>query len=184
MKKAVFVLILILAAGVGLYYWNAGDKPEVGRYRDENLGLSFEYDEENYVVLERAPGQANPDLIKTFILIQKDDYSSLQSGEREGGEAPPYITLSVYRNPLGLSPETWAEANGNISNLPLIMGQTGREEVDGREAISYDADGLYPNRNIIFPDGGYIYHLNGSYPDRDSALYRDFTPFVGSIDFD
>lgn len=185
MKKIFIWLLILLAIGVGLYYWNTEEVPvpQVAVYNDSSLPLSFEYrdGQSGYVLLEQETNESQPTLVKTVILMQEDDYQSILNGERDGGEGPPVISLQTYNNPLGLTPEEWVEQNPSLSNFPLIMGDMMSTTVAGNPAVSYDADGLYPNRSVVFSNRTFIYYVNGSYLDRDSDIYRDFQPFVDSI---
>lgn len=184
MKGIFIALLIVLVAGLGLYYWNGADpKVETARYVDESLPLSFEYPtgEEGYVVLEQDSNGSEPDLVKRIVILQKADYQSVLGGEREGGEGPAGITIQIYRNPANRTLNEWIESNPGASNFPLIQGEITNTSVDNNLALSYEADGLYASRNVVFAEGENIYHISGGYLDRESSLYRDFEKIINSI---
>lgn len=181
MKKFIVALI-VLAAALGFYYWNQNKvTPSVSSFTDETLGISFDYDKENYVLLEQAPNESNPNLIKTIVLMEKADYQSLLNGEREGGEGPAVISLQVLNNPNNLGAREWVEQNPGLSNSPLIMGELTETNVSGKSGVAYNADGLYASRNVVFANGGKIYFASGQFLDRNSDLYREFGEFIKSL---
>ncbi len=189
--RTIGILLILILAGFGFYRWsNSETNSEMTRYRIVGTPLSFEYRSkgpDSYIVSEQNltnPQVANPEHIKTVVVMDTDDYDSLTRGERAGGEGPPTFTLQIYRNTENLTPQAWVERNPQLSNLPLKIGETQELEVSDAPAIAYDADGLYPNRNLVFTHGELLYYLNGSYLERESALYRDFTPLVESIEFE
>lgn len=181
MKKVIIALV-ILAVAIGIYYWNDGRSVSApSSFADESLGVTFDYDEENYVLLEQASNESNPGLIKSIVLMQKADYQSILNGEREGGEGPAAISLQAYNNPLNLSAEDWVNQNPNLSNSPLIMGSLSEKNVAGQDGVSYVADGLYASRNVVFAANDKIYFASGQFMDRDSDLYREFDEFLESL---
>ena len=183
MKKIIIALV-VAALGIGLYYtFFVEESPaKDNRITDEALGLSFEY-LDGYAALEVGAGTTTPEIIKTIVFMDEAEYQSIINGEREGGEGPPSIIILGQNNPENLSPETWAAANPGLSSYELRTGETRSVTVDGREALQYEADGLYANRNVIFTEDEKIYLVNGSFLDRDSEIYRDFDRFVESIRF-
>lgn len=182
MKKIIIGLV-VLALGAGIFYSlsTRGENVEAKLYTDEVLGISFEYPV-GYAGLEMSNSTSTPEIIKTVVFIEEAEYQSILNGERDGGEGPPSLVILGHSNPSGLSPDAWAEANAPFSSYNLKMGEVTEIEVDGERAISYESDGLYPNRNVIFAYNGRIYLLNGSYLERDSEIYRDFDRLIDSIE--
>lgn len=187
MKKIIILIVLLTLVALGGYYITRlseapAASPETQAYTDEALGLSFEA-EEGYVVMEQNANGGNPNLIKTIILMQQEDYQSVMNGEREGGEGPPVITLQAFLNLSKLSERAWVEANPSWSHFPLIMGEITPTTVAEKPGIAYMADGLYASRNAIFANGDKIFLVSGGYLEQESELYRDFDSFLKSIKF-
>lgn len=182
--KKIIIAILVIALGIGLYYVFASrdNSSEERRHTDQSLSISFEY-LEGYAALEVGSGTSTPEIIKTIVLMEESEYQSIINGEREGGEGPPSIIIVGHENPQNLSPEAWAQAFPQISTYELKRGEVERIEVDGKEAIQYEADGLYANRSVVFVNNGKAYIVNGSYLEKDSKIYKDFEKLVGSIKF-
>lgn len=190
MKKLFLFFAIVIFAGAVFVYWKGSDtlplKKDTTRYEDATLPLSFVYKSlgpNSHVVLEQRPSSAVPDMVKTIILMQKEDYESIQRGEREGGEGPPVIALRIYRNPLNLSSRSWAEQNVALSNFNLVLGEVSETKVDGKQALVYENDGLYATRNAILTFNGHVVHASGSYIDKDSDIYRAYDAFLSSLDF-
>lgn len=170
--KKLLILIVILAALFAVLWSRKGEENPPIVFNSTLMPLTFEYPD-GYVVEEKNGA---------VIAMLEEDYLSILNGERAGGEGPPSITIQSFENAEGLSPQNWAEKNQQSSNYNLKMGSVSSKTVAGRPAITYRADGLYPNRNVVFANGSRIYYVNGSYFDQDSRLYRDFEPLVDSIE--
>jgi hypothetical protein len=165
--KKILIIVIVLAALFIIFGRGEGSKT----YTGESVRLTFNYP--NGYVLTEKPTEV--------ILMTEKDYASLQRGEREGGEGPPAIVIREYNNPNNPGPRDWAEQYPQLSNYNLIIGAAETTTVSGFEGTQYRADGLYPNQNVVFADNVRIYHINGSYLDQGSNIYRDFEKIVGSI---
>lgn len=171
MKK--LLLIIVVLAALFVVFGNkpfGENSPRV--FSSTIMPLSFEIPE-GYIIKER---------IDTIIIMREEDYQSLQSGEREGGEGPPTITIRVIDNPNNPSALDWVEQYPPQSNYNLKTSEVTERTISGYKAISYEADGLYPNRNVIIETDYRLYYINGQYLDKNSELYRDFEPLVNSIE--
>jgi hypothetical protein len=170
MKKA--LIPILIAAAIGAAFLFAKSRPSSQQeFSSTIMPLEFRYPE-GYVVQERED---------TIVIMTEEDYLSILNGEREGGEGPAAITIRVIDNPNNPGPRQWAEQYPPQSNYNLRMGDVAEIMVAGYPAVSYEADGLYPNRNIIFGTDSRLYYVNGQYTDRDSDIYRDFPKIVGSM---
>lgn len=171
MKK--LLLIIVILAALFVVFWNKPDRENLPQvFNSTIMPLSF----------ERPVGYVIEERVDTIIMMREEDYQSLQSGEREGGEGPPAITIRVVDNPNNPGPRDWAEQYPPQSNYNLKTSDVIETTVAGYPAIRYDADGLYPNRNVIFANDYRLFYINGQYLDRNSELYRDFDPLVNSIE--
>ncbi len=186
--KSIFTIILLALLAGGIYYGVTYKKsPEVTNNpptQTENRSaalqkITFAYPE-GYVLLEQNM-TGLPNLNKTLVVMQEEDYASIQRGEREGGEGPATITLQEYKNPEKLTARAWAEKYVHLSNLVTMGGVVTESEIEGLPAIRYNSDGLYADRNVIFVKDEFLYFLSGAYLDQDSDLYRDFDKILESI---
>jgi hypothetical protein len=169
--KKIIIAIVILA---GLFAIFSGVLKENGQVFDSAvMPLSFKYPE-GYHMEERAT---------TITIMREEDYQSILRGEREGGEGPPVISISLYDNPSNPSPRSWTEQYPQLSNYSLRTSEISETTLAGFPAVTYTADGLYPSRNIVGSDDIRIYHVSGQYLEQDSPIYRDFEPLVNSIEF-
>lgn len=173
MKKIILVILLMGVAGLGYRLLNGRVDQSLLRYSMKETSLSFEYDTDTYVLTER---------LSRVTLMLKEDYESLERGEREGGEGPPAIVFESFEYPYSPQPLVWAETYPQLSNYNLRTGEIRERNVAGFTGIEYQADGLYPNRNVVFGSGNRIYYINGSYLDPDSSLYRDFETIINSVE--
>lgn len=165
MKKLLIAVAVV--ALLALYYSESGAE----KFSSKIMPISFSYPQD-YIVTEK---------VDTITIMLKEDYQSLQSGEREGGEGPATISIRVVDNPNNPGPRTWAEQYPQQSNYNLRTSGVAEVTVSGLSGISYSADGLYPNRNIVFATDSRLFYINGSYMDEESPLYRDFGAIVESI---
>jgi hypothetical protein len=165
-----FALIAILLA-LFVVFLNTNEDG-ASRHTMREVPLSFEYDDSAYVLTENPP---------RVTLTLKEDFESVQKGERAGGEGPPMIVIERFDNPNNPGPLEWAEQYPQLSNYNLKMGGVSNTTVASFPGIRYQADGLYPSRNVIFSDGRRIFYLHGQYLDQNSRLYRDFDKIVDSM---
>jgi hypothetical protein len=185
--KTILIAAVVLAVAAGAYFWIFGAEGQDKRavYRSELYGYSFEYRTapEGYLVQRIESPESYGKLLEGIVLILNEDYQSIERGEREGGEGPPTINVFLFENPEGYLPLEWLEAYPQFSNLGLQLSEPTQTVVAGKEAFTYEADGLYVSRNFIFSDdSNRIFFLSGSFMDRDSRLYGDFGDVVESFE--
>ncbi len=168
--KKIFIPILILAA-VGGAYLLKQSRPAILEFKSTIIPLSFKY-KEGYIVMEKDD---------TITIMKEADYLSILNGKRIGGEGPAVMSIRQVDNPNNPSPKTWAEQYPPQSNYGQKTSEVSELTVSGFPAITYDADGLYPNRNVIVGTPYRLYYIFGSYEDKNSDLYRDFQPLINSI---
>lgn len=169
--KRIFIPVLIFTALGAIFLFKNSKGHELKEFNSTIMPLSFQYPE-GYIVMEK---------VDTLTIMKEKDYLSIINGEREGGEGPAAITIRVIDNPNNPSPRAWAEQYPPQSNYGMKTTDITEIIVAGKPAISYDADGLYPNRNFIFGTDYRLFYINGAYQDKNSDLYRDFEPLVKSI---
>lgn len=186
MKKVLLALILLVAV-VGIYYLVPKNDSgvEMTRYENTEHGFSFEYRiaPDGYLLQEPT---FNPDfnenLLKIVTLINEEEYNSILRGERDGGEGPPVIDVFVFDNPRNLSLAEWLEVYPQYSNIMLIMGALEETSFAGVPALSYQADGLYASRNLVFSHKGDIFLVLGQFMERGDRVYRDFDQVLKSFE--
>jgi hypothetical protein len=182
--KKIFIILFVIIVGGGIVYTLATrDTPTPAEETAQDVfqQITFEVPD-NFIALEQPHNNQVPNLNKIVVLMEKEDYQSVLNGEREGGEGPAAITIYEYENPEGFSDRAWTEKYAQLSNFQLITGPVTEKEIDGSGAISYNADGLYANRNVVLATGNLIYFISGGYLDQDSNLYRAFDKVVNSIE--
>ncbi len=170
MTKKILIPILIVAA-IGAGYLLKQSKPAILEFKSTIMPVSFQYPE-GYIVMEKDD---------TITVMKEADYLSILNGERAGGEGPATISIRVVDNPNNPSPRVWAEQYPPQSNYGQRTSEVSEFTLSGFPAISYEADGLYQNRNVIIGTDYRLYYIFGSYTDKDSDLYRDFEPLLNSI---
>ncbi len=192
--KSLFIIITVSIVALLGYYVIFKDKSRekndatsineamTATYHDSHGGMTFEYATgvDGYVIEERIPVAADEEAIKTIVLIPSEDATN---DPPLGGEAPPALSVTLYKNNENLSPQAWAERNPQHSNIHLLQGATVSSTIAGADAIRYMADGLYVSENIVISHNGMIYLITGQFIDHHSDIRRDFSPLVESINF-
>ncbi len=146
------------------------------RYRNDDLGLRFEYriTPEGYLLVEQDELQVPSDtLIEYVSLFDRKEYAALLEST-EAREGPPAISILVFENPDALTAREWIEAERILSNIQLVQGDIRTYTISGVDAIRYTTDGLYTNDTIVAENNGRIYMISGSYAQEDSSIREDF----------
>ncbi len=170
--KSLLILLSIVGLGItGYLSLHSGEHLPFTTYEATSLPLSFEVPSE-LIVTESE---------KSIILMTREDAASLERGGREGGEAPPAILIRRFITDGPADPASWTQSHPELSNWNLKTSEAGSTTVAGLHAVEYEADGLYSSRNVVFAKDGAIYHLSGSFLDRNSLLYRGFSRLVRSL---
>ncbi len=146
------------------------------RYRNDDLGLRFEYrvEPDGFTLVEQDESvTGHAALVEHVTLVRTDEYIELltSSVPREG---PPAITVMVFDNPSALTPREWATENPNVSNSTRTLSAMREVSFSGVPAVRYTSDGLYATDTIIAANNGRIYLIAGSYIDEASTLRADF----------
>lgn len=186
MQKASLALVLIIIIA-GIYYFVSKEDSlvEMTRYESGEHGFAFEYRAapDGYLLQEPT---FNPDfnenLLKIVTLFNKEEYESIINGERDGGEGPPAIDILIFDNPDNLSLAEWVEVYPQYSGIVLIMGVLEEVSFAGVPALSYQADGLYASRNLVFSKDGKIFLLTGQFLERGRGIYQDFDQILKSFE--
>lgn len=165
-----------------------GALSQISTFTSSELGLRFSYPvgTNGYVLKIVTPTgesqntQDSQSLLKTIVLMRAED---VMQAVPVGGEGVPTITISVFKNSKKQFPLVWANQNTQYSNTNLKNGEIMEDVVGGANAIRYMADGLYASENVVVANGENMYVITGMFLDADSALRRDFSPLVKSIEF-
>jgi len=177
------IILLVLGTWVAYTYlisdssrvWENGEVLELNTFTGEGYRFSYSdgyvLSEDDSVFLEHYN-----DLVSVVVLMTEADQRSLEAGERQNGEGPPTIQIYRFENRDSLTLEEWLEANQQVSNINLALGEGEMGEVSGLPALLYETDGLYAARNAVFSDqaGEMIYLLRGEFLFRDLELYQEY----------
>jgi len=151
-------------------------------YSNPEFGVEFTYPDgpSGYVLDESI--SANPDtgLVHTIVLMRAEDAENSLPIDSEG---PPTITLQIFNNTDNQLALGWAETFSLLSNFNLKTSDVTQSTVDGANAISYMADGLYTSDNVVVTQGEHVYMVSEMFTDSESQLRNDFLQLVESIRF-
>lgn len=163
------------------------DGETFSRYRNDDLGLRFEYrtEPDGYLLVDQSMQEVpSEELVEFVSLFNEEEYREVFASDvpREG---PPGITFMVFGNPEGYTAREWVEENQMMSNYRPDGGlpSTELEEIEfsGNPAVRYTYDGLYTNDTIVAHNNGRIYFISGSYFDEESDIRQDFLEMLEHI---
>lgn len=188
MDKKYFVYILIpvaLALVITLGWFKKdinlplnntnGEVLSTQSYASTEYGFSFDYPD-TYQIEERVIDNANRNH-KSITLMPKGYVPP------EGGEGPTTISIDIYQNNLDKqSLETWIKGNA-YSNYKLGSGLITSLNVSGKEALSYDWDGLYSGHTVVFEHNQTIIAVSVTYMNRGDQIRLDFENILKSFRF-
>jgi len=99
-----------------------------------------------------------------------------------GGEGPPTINLDLYQNDLDrLTVGQWV-IGSNQSNFKLSpTGKVQTFTFAGREALSYEWDGLYRGETVVLATPEYVYAFSVNWLTPDDEIRRDFYRLLETI---
>lgn len=155
---------------------------DIGMYASNELGLQFNYPvhPDGYVLqrIEKRAGD-DPSLIGALMLMRQTDLNELLNNF-EGREGPPTITVLSFETTES-DLKKWLEDNQGFANyqeekLETIM-------IDGREAITYDWEGLYNGRTVAVLNNEKVFLLTANSTDENDGRYEDFAQVLDSIKF-
>ena len=101
--KPVLVEVSITIIGIGAYLLTQTRQlPQTttyDTYHNTELGLEFTYPTgaKGYILKESTPRQ-DPNTYASLILAKKSDYLNLKQNPPQGGEAPPTISIAIFKN--------------------------------------------------------------------------------------
>lgn len=176
-KASVFLVVVILLL-VGVAFWIASrERPVVidGKpYSSETYKIEFIYPD-SYVIAERYVG--DPSFPRNAVTLYAKDNLPNPSA----GEGPTAINFDIYSNSLAKTPlETWVRqspaSNFNLGNRTLIP-----TTVDGKSAFTYNWDGLYLGKSVVFEHNGNIIHTSVTYMSEDDIIKYDFDRLISTI---
>lgn len=155
------------------------------RYRNDDLGLRFEYRSEpdGYMVIERdeqndTAGYEN--VVKYIVVSNKREYEEMMASEspREG---PTAITITIVKNTENLSVGEWIQAEPRLSNIDLAMTPIMDVDHEAVPSVRYTINGLYSADVIVSSNNGRIYMFSGAYGSEDSAIRLDFLEMLDYV---
>lgn len=148
---------------------------------DPETGISFAFPR-GYVLEETYPGpQDHADLIKTFVLMDEEEYDLL--GTLTDTEGPPAITILIFRNEQEKDPRAWMLQPEFAGYIPPQVGEIADISIGALPAISFSADGLYANDNVVVSHGGNLVFMSVAYNEPESQQRKVFRDIVASVLF-
>ena len=178
--KALVVILLVLVALGGGYFWYTGQPSgtsgDVATYTNAGYGISFTYPN-TYALQEREVGNAER-YHYAIVLTDKKALANIP----QNGEGPTAIVMDVFQNSLDqLSVEEWIRGS-NSSNFKLSPNDVlTPKTVAGAPAFSYVVDGLYRNDVVVFAHKGNIVMLSVSYFSSQDQIRADFAGVLSSV---
>jgi hypothetical protein len=149
-------------------YLNGG---QLSQYTDEEIGLQFEFNSiPNGYTLEEAE---DINTIKTLTLQSSKEYSPINS------DGTPAITIEVFNPGPNTTPNDWI-LNYPHSNYTL-ESKTENIEIDNKNALSYNWNGLYQGETTTVAHKGWVYSISVMYNEKNSQIYKDYKDLLSSI---
>jgi hypothetical protein len=180
----------------------------------EAVGLSFSYPSgEDGLSLIEPPTTENTSLLEAFILMPLADFQEQQSGNTptdapatisifvfdEDTSEPAELTIGTASGTADISTETatetprvgritrlqnWAADNQNFTSISQAKNTPEVLELDGVNALYYEADGLFQQQIYLAAYKGNIYMFVGQYNDSKDAIYQQFKDIIATVSFD
>lgn len=188
LKKIIILLGLLVVVGA-LYFSplkqsiqnNTIDK-NTNQYSSEKIGLGFNYPK-NYFLEERDESSGLRNRYSLVLAEDTEENRRVFSGQEPGREGPTTITISVFQNNLDhYTAERWI-TGVNDSNFKLATGSTSSLTVGGEPAITYNATGLYENKNVIIARPNFIYMFTVFYNTPSDQIIKDFEALLETVKF-
>ncbi len=153
-----------------------------GIYKNEEVGLSFEYRKspDGYLLKTDEQFSTDPSFVSGASLINKKEAAALLASESPL-EFPPAIKLRVYQNPEKLSPIEWNKTNASETNYELALDEPVEIAVGRADAVGFTADGLYATDTYVATYGEYALVVTGEYIDSESDIFNDLEQLVATI---
>ena len=151
---------------------NSSSTDSQNTYKNESLGISFEYPE-GFVVDDTSEQSDTESEVRrgTVEVWTQADYQAMQTNEFEGTELPANVSLWVYENPNRLSLKEWVKSRSDYFVSPENYKE---QQVANQDAIAFESTGLYEFENIVFPsgDGQDIIVISLAKGTGNEAVYR------------
>lgn len=144
-------------------------------YRSRRLGVNFKYPK-GFVIKEP---QETSNSSKVLELWSLKDYQAIESGKFKNTFTPGNMSISVEDNPQGLSLVQWVTNNDELGDI--IPESYDTHIVAGKEAMSFQTDGLYYFQNLVLPnnDGKKIILI--SFAQGDKSYQQVFEQVVSTL---
>lgn len=149
-------------------------------YENTDLGVSFAYQggEDGYVQMDVF--EESEDLLDAVVLVKKAAWEELQAST-EPREGPPQLALYIFAQASDDNLATWLDTHSAYTNTALILGDMEETEVDGKEALAYQIDGLYRNDIVAVQHKGRVYLFMGAWQTEDDGMQDDFAKLLASV---
>ena len=182
MGKNWFVILVLIIAGVGIWYIGRYANPEpngtppvnVKTYTSSLYPISFQYPD-SYVLSEADRGTGER-WLHIVTLTRSADLPPPQNGE-----GPPTIEIAFYQNDIDRSFIVEWITGSNASNYKLGPGNIASTTVDGAEAARYEWSGLYEGKTTVFLAGDAIVAASVSYLTREDEILDVYGDVLDSI---
>lgn len=176
--------LLLLGAGAALVYaftsQKSDDKPLQAAYASEAYGIGFSYPA-SYLIDEQEVDDSVGGHYRIALYEDTEYARSVLSGTAPAGEAPPAITVAIYENPQGMTPEDWARSSQE-SNFQLSpTGTLGQTTVADQAAVTYEYDGLYRGESTVFAHNGYLVKVSADYLSPEDTIRADASTVLASF---
>lgn len=100
----------------------------------------------------------------------------------EGGEGPPTVTVSIFKNPTHMPLGDWIQKQSGM--IPASGGWDYTEtKIGGEEAIAYTSTGLYESDNVAVAYGERVYVFSASWLTREDQTLKDLALILPTVTF-
>lgn len=202
--KVVAAIAVIIILGSAYYFFNISsrdktvvtDTIETVANKDLNFSFAFESGATALSSMETTPDQFGDSFLKKMYMLMETKELEIFDKAKESGEereAPPAISVLVFeRGPvneeLASSSEEkitqWAKDNSQFTSINLATNNIEEVEIDGVQAIHYQADGLYRQDVYVLRYGKNMYLFVGQSLAEGDYMSKAFQKVIASVSFD
>jgi len=181
--KYIIAALVLIALAAGAYVISRGQpetitppQNQMQSYSSATHGIAFQYPQ-SYALEERtAQGASAPR--HTIVIADREALAEAP----ENGEGPTSITVDIFPNPSGQTPEAWVRSN-NQSNFQLaVNGTLATSNVSGKSAVAYTWDGLYRGDSYVFAHTGNILMFSVTYMTPEDTIRDDFARLLQTLE--
>ncbi|MEQ9669021.1 hypothetical protein [Coleofasciculus sp. G2-EDA-02] len=150
---------------------NSSSKDSQNTYKNESLGISFEYPEGFVVDDTNEQSDTESEVRRGSVEVwTQADYQAIQN-DFEGTELPANVSLWVYRNPDRLSLQEWVKSRSDYFVSPENYKE---QQVANQDAIAFESTGLYESENLVLSslDGQDIIVISLAKGSGNEAVYQ------------